>query len=626
MRVKKFLLTVAVLWAVDATGAREAPPRLQHPPGPPDARTDDRGGRAAGLPGFEKRIQTTVEKTLPTVVSFIGAAGVIISPEGLILSQAHVTHPEGAKPGTTTTVRLHDTTAAEAELLGADRLHDISLLRLTKPGPYPFAPLADRHPAPGDLVLKMGYPGPLFYRKHRPPEVRLGTILAARSDAFLTDCRINGGDSGGPYFDLDGRVIGILKASGPLLDEPAQEGNALFTHNLIMPRGGLWWRGTPWALIRARLARMQRGVILTTPGPAVARAQTEGPVLIRDLLAEDRRTQGKAARGRFKAAVTNARRSVVEILDGGMTTTFATVVDADGLVLTKASEVPDGAQCRLPGGRVVPTEVVGIDPAYDLALLRVRASGLVPVNWVKPANPRAGTMLAAVGAGELPVAIGIVSIPRRDTPGPHPSLPSRYSRPPAGAPVLTGRTERGIGYRVKSSGGNAAAAGIRAGDVILTIAGSPVPDNSGIMRCVGRNSYDEAYFTFRFCLEDRRTGERLPVRLQREGRQMGLTLELAAARDPEYPSECTSQHADAPPTVITADIPVLHHECGTLAVGVDGAAVGVIISRFGPSGTFIIPGDCIASRLADLKSGKPLSSFPAPTAKPPIPASRAVGE
>lgn len=129
-----------------------------------------------------------------------------------------------------------------------------------------------------------------------------------------------------------------------------------------------------------------------------------------------------------------------------------------------------------------------------------------------------------------------------------------------------------------------------------------------------------------FCLEDRRTGERLPVRLEREGRQMELTLELEAAPDPEYPSECTSSHADAPPTVITADIPVLHHECGTPAVGVDGAVVGVIISRFGPSGSFIIPGDCVASRLADLRAGKPLSGFPAPAAKPPVPASSAVRE
>ena len=432
MRPNNLSVALVAMSILHASGAL-CPLQAQQPSGPAGAHTDDPGGSAADLPGFQKRIQTTVEKTLPTVVSFIGAAGVIISPEGVVLSQAHVTHPEGAKPGARTRVFLHDGTATEAEILGADSLHDISLLRLTKPGPYPFAPLADRHPAPGDLVLKMGYPGPLWYRRNRPPEVRLGTVLAATSDAFLTDCRLNGGDSGGPYFDLDGRVIGILKVSLPLLDEPAQEGKALFRHNLMMPRGWLWWWGTPSTLIRTRLARMEGREILTTPEPAQARTPPKGPVLVRDLLAEDRRTQGKAMLGRFRRAVTGARLSVVEILDGGMTTAFGTVVDPDGLVLTKASEVPDGARCRLPGGRDAPTELVGIDPAYDLALLRVPASGLVPVTWGKSLNPRAGSMLAAAGAGELPVAIGIVSIPRRDTPGPYQSVPSRYSPPPAGA-------------------------------------------------------------------------------------------------------------------------------------------------------------------------------------------------
>ena len=306
--------------------------------------TDDPGGRAADLPGFQKRIQTTVEKTLPTVVSFIGAAGVIISPEGLVLSQAHVTHPEGAKPGTRTRVFLHDGTAAEAELLGADRLHDVSVLRLTKPGPYPFAPLADRHPA-GGLRAEDGLPWaavvPEESTSRGPPRHGPRRDIRRVSDR-LPDQRWR---LGGPYFDLDGRVIGILKVSLPLLDEPAQEGKALFGRNLIMPRGWLWWWGTPSTLIRTRLARMEGrdshdARARFSPSPA------KGPVLGGDLLAEDRRTQGKAMLGRFRRAVTDARRSVVEILDGGMTTALGTVVDPDGLVLTKASKVPDRARCR----------------------------------------------------------------------------------------------------------------------------------------------------------------------------------------------------------------------------------------------------------------------------------------
>jgi S1-C subfamily serine protease len=383
-----------------------------------------------------------------------------------------------------------------------------------------------------------------------------------------------------------------------------------------MARGGFWWWGTPATLIRTQLARLETSEILTAPGAADGLA-AQAPIVHRDLLAEDRRTQGKTALGKFRKAVTDVRRSVVEIRDGDLPAALGTVVDASGLVLTKASELPDGARCRLPDGRVMPCEVVGVDPAYDLALLRVPAPGLAPVTWAKAPDPTAGTLLAAAGTGELPVAIGIVSIPRRETPGPHPSAPSRYQRPPAGAPALTGRTESGVGYRVGSSQGNAAAAGIRAGDIIVAMAGSPVPDNSEILRCIGRNRYDESYFTFRFCVDDRRAGERLPVRLVREGRQVAVTLELTEAPDPEYPSDCTSRQADAPPTVITADIPVLHQDCGAPAVGFDGGVVGLVISRFGPNGSFIIPADCVVSRLADLKAGKPLPGFAKSAAKPP---------
>jgi S1-C subfamily serine protease len=83
-----------------------------------------------------------------------------------------------------------------------------------------------------------------------------------------------------------------------------------------------------------------------------------------------------------------------------------------------------------------------------------------------------------------------------------------------------------------------------------------------------------------------------------------------------------SDHADVPPTVITADIPVLPDECGAPAVGVDGTVVGLVISRFGVTGSFIIPGDRVAARLADLKAGKPLAGFPAPAANPPASGAR----
>jgi S1-C subfamily serine protease len=380
---------------------------------------------------------------------------------------------------------------------------------------------------------------------------------------------------------------------------------------------------------------MANGEVITTPDAAHVQRTLSllgmTAFLQRDSIAEDRRTQGKDALGRFRRAVADVRRSVVEIYVFGEDEPAAlgTVVDATGLVITKASEVPDGARCRLPGGHVTPVQVVGIDPAYDLALLRVPAAGLVPVTWAKSADLSAGTVLATAGTGELPVAVGIVSIPRRDTPGPHPSAPSRSKHnPPAAPPWLTGTTVQGVGYRVETSEGNAAAADIRPGDVILTIAGSPVPDNDYSKKAVGINRRAEAQSTFQGILgleliassgNGRRAGERVPVRLLRGVQQIELSLKLKAPSDLEFgfvENMCFNNHADVPPTVITADIPVLKYECGAPVVGVDGIVVGLVISRFGPTGSFIIPGDRVAARLADLRAGKPLSGFPTPSTPP----------
>ena len=136
--------------------------------------------------------------------------------------------------------------------------------------------------------------------------------------------------------------------------------------------------------------------------PRLPAAQPIGTV---ELITEDRRTQGKDGRARFRKSVSNVRGSIVEILDGDEPVALGTVVDAAGLVITKASELPDRAACRLPGGRVTGAQVVGVDPAYDLALVRVvriPPAGLVPVTWAKTADPPAGTSAGSGGNRRTP--------------------------------------------------------------------------------------------------------------------------------------------------------------------------------------------------------------------------------
>ena len=55
------------------------------------------------------------------------------------------------------------------------------------------------------------------YKAGRTPPVRLGRILGISSTTLTTDCVLVGGDSGGPLFDMTGKVIGINSRIGQLV-------------------------------------------------------------------------------------------------------------------------------------------------------------------------------------------------------------------------------------------------------------------------------------------------------------------------------------------------------------------------------------------------------------------------
>jgi hypothetical protein len=183
---------------------------------------------------LEERVRWTAETVLPSVVavrnpsdtsSKVGgyqnnySSGVIVTDDGIVFSQGHVSHwrfrdgsPFGSV-GDRTTVILHDGRECPAELLGTNRTHDVSLLRLLEPGPYPHVPIRATAPVEvGDWVPKLGHP--LGYRKGRCAPVRLGRVICGTAEVFGTHCMVTGGDSGGPHFRLDGQLVGITYRGG----------------------------------------------------------------------------------------------------------------------------------------------------------------------------------------------------------------------------------------------------------------------------------------------------------------------------------------------------------------------------------------------------------------------------
>ncbi len=133
--------------------------------------------------------------------------GFIVDAGGTIVTNYHVVGKADS-----ITVTLADGRKLPAKMLGGDEKTDLAVLKVTSDKPLPFVSFGDASKVRvGQAVMAVGNPFGLG------GTVTTG-IVSARGrdiqsgpfdDYIQTDAAINRGNSGGPLFDLDGRVIGI---------------------------------------------------------------------------------------------------------------------------------------------------------------------------------------------------------------------------------------------------------------------------------------------------------------------------------------------------------------------------------------------------------------------------------
>jgi len=168
---------------------------------------------------IEQKTEGMVARVMPATVALIAAdtgasgSGVITSADGLILTAAHVT--DGVEE---VEVVFPDGKQTRATVLGSNFSKDIGMAQIQGEGPWPFVELGESKPLKaGDWVVAMGHSE--GYDPARTPPMRFGRVVSDGPGNFLTtDRTLIGGDSGGPLFDLDGKVVGINSSIGQGLD------------------------------------------------------------------------------------------------------------------------------------------------------------------------------------------------------------------------------------------------------------------------------------------------------------------------------------------------------------------------------------------------------------------------
>jgi S1-C subfamily serine protease len=255
---------------------------------------------------------------------------------------------------------------------------------------------------------------------------------------------------------------------------------------------------------------------------------------------------------------------------------YGMVVSADGLILTKASEIDGktGLSMRIGEESYDSVEVLAVDPAWDVALLKVKAEGLVPVRWAKTSTIGQGTWVVANGATSRQrrrAMVGIISANPREISG----------APAVVLGVSLGTEENDLRIEEVAKEGGAAEAGLKKGDVLVTF---------GEVKLENREQLLEL-------LKTRSPGERVEFTYKRNGKVQKGEIVLAArdavVAEPmsrnDQMSGMISKRRSSFKRVIQHDIPGNTESVGGPLLNLDGECLGMNIARANRVESFAIP-------------------------------------
>ncbi len=312
---------------------------------------------------------------------------------------------------------------------------------------------------------------------------------------------------------------------------------------------------------------------------------------------EDRELLNKQAADFFKAIdplVKEISKSVVVIKAGDRVISAGTVTEKG--VVTKYSELAKASMNTQSNIRMIaydgssyPIKLQHIYFSYDIAVIE-NTGKLPPVNMKKSETPALGSFIVAAGAKDQALAMGVVSVKPR-------SLMAE-DKGFLGV-VMDVNNQVGGGVLLSNVEKSSAAdqAGLRPGDIILTVGGEAVAN----------------MLEMRNFLQKRKPGEEITISYKRDGVvSAGVKVKLGAGREiPQFHHSRINQMksmggkvneiSEGFPQVIQSDIQLESHFCGSPVVDLQGHFVGVVVAKASRINAYIIEG----KKLSDLLNTAP---------------------
>ena len=295
--------------------------------------------------------------------------------------------------------------------------------------------------------------------------------------------------------------------------------------------------------------------------------------------------QNKSVLLGLRSPVTSAAASTVTIFSNERQVALGAIIGADGLILTKLSEVENrpGLRVERVDGSSYQTKIFKENQENDLAILKIDAQNLPVISWSN-AEPKLGSFLLTVSPKREPLAIGSYSVrPRSTRKGEQAFLGVQ--------PIVAIHGVRVTDIQAGSASHNA---GLRNNDVLIMLGGKPTVDVASLVKVI----------------REHRPGDKVKIVFQRNGVEQtteatlagrGIGGERAARFKMMNRLGAVPSRRDGDfPNVFQHDTPLFPEQCGGPMVDLDGQVVGLNIARRGRAASFALPAQYVKTLIGEM--------------------------